>query len=105
MRTLSRCHRRYGDVFTLDLGQFGPFVFLADPGLIREVFTGDSEVLHAGAPNAVLAPILGTRSVLTSDGARHLRQRKLLLGPLGAARRIPARGTRVIVDARLPSPR
>lgn len=108
---------------------------------MREVFTGDSEVLHAGAPNAVLAPILGTRSVLTSDGATpsytwlpfgggirrciratfaNLEMQEVLKAVFtGVALRavgsrherprrrtvtsVPARGTRVIVDARLPS--
>lgn len=86
LRTLRWCAERYGDAFTLDLGPFGPFVFIADPGLIRQVFTGDSNVLHAGEPNAVLAPVVGERSVLTSDGERHLRQRKLLLPPFHGQR-------------------
>lgn len=86
LRTLRWCSERYGDTFTLDLGPFGPFVFIADPEMIRQVFTGDSDVLHAGEPNAVLAPIVGDRSVLTSDGSRHLRQRKLLLPPFHGER-------------------
>lgn len=86
LRTLRWCSERYGDVFTLDLGPFGPFVFIADPELIRTIFTGDADVLHAGEPNAVLAPVVGERSVLTSDGPRHLRQRKLLLPPFHGKR-------------------
>lgn len=86
LRTLGWCARRYGDVFTLDLGPFGPFIFIADPELIRSIFTGDPDVLHAGEPNGVLAPVVGERSVLTSDGARHLRQRKLLLPPFHGKR-------------------
>lgn len=38
LRTLRSCSARYGDAFTLDLGPFGPFVFISDPDLIRTVF-------------------------------------------------------------------
>lgn len=86
LRTLQWCAERYGDAFTLDLGPFGPFVFVADPEVIRKTFLADPGVLRAGEPNAVLAPIIGTQSVLTSDGARHLRQRKLLLPPFHGER-------------------
>ncbi|MBW3537741.1 MAG: cytochrome P450, partial [Actinobacteria bacterium] len=79
LRTLRWCAERYGDCFTLELGAFGRFVFVADPHVIGSLFTTDPAVVRAGEPNAVLAPIVGRRSVLTSDGARHLRQRKLLL--------------------------
>jgi len=57
-------------------------VFVSDPELIGSALTSgrDRDVLRAGEPNAdALAPIVGVRSVLTSAGARHLRQRKLLL--------------------------
>ena len=76
---LERCQARYGDVFTVRLGTFGPHVFVADPDLVRAVLQAPADVLHAGEVNAILAPVVGTRSVLTSDGARHLRQRRLLL--------------------------
>ncbi|MFL5825836.1 MAG: cytochrome P450 [Thermoleophilaceae bacterium] len=85
--TLERCQRRYGDVFAMDFGQrHGRFVFVADPGLIREVFTEKRDSFVAGAPNSVLSPIVGTGSVLTTDGARHVRQRKLLLPPFHGER-------------------
>ncbi|HEX8854456.1 MAG TPA: cytochrome P450 [Thermoleophilaceae bacterium] len=84
---LERCQRRYGDVFAMDFGEkHGRFVFVADPGLIREVFTEQRDSFVAGAPNSVLSPIVGTGSVLTTDGARHLRQRKLLLPPFHGER-------------------
>ncbi len=87
LRTLRWCAQQYGEVFTLDLGPFGRFVFVCDPERIRGIFTGDSDVLRAGEPNGeVLEPIVGLRSVLTSDGVRHLRQRKLLLPPFHGKR-------------------
>ena len=53
----------------------------ADPEAVKQVFTGDPDLLHAGEGNVVLAPILGARSVLLLDGPEHLRQRRLLLPP------------------------
>ena len=75
------CQRRYGDRFTLRLGRFGTYVYLADPADIREVFHGDDTVLHAGEANApFLGRILGPSSVLVTDGAEHMRQRRRLTG-------------------------
>jgi cytochrome P450 family 135 len=78
---MRRCQRRYGDIFTLRTHGFGDVVVLADPVLIKEVFTGDSDVFAAGEANAAMAPVLGDHSLLTLDGASHLRQRKLMLPP------------------------
>jgi cytochrome P450 family 135 len=83
---LEACRRRYGDVFTLPLIREGPWVMVADPELVKQVFTGPPELLHAGEGNAVLRPILGPSSVLVLDEAEHMRQRKLLLPPLHGER-------------------
>src|SRR5205807_2123817 len=56
-------------------------VVLADPEHIKDVFTGDRDVFAAGMANAAMAPVLGSHSLLTLDGERHLRQRKLMLPP------------------------
>lgn len=77
---LESCQRRFGDVFTWRAPGGVVFVIVADPALIKEVFTADPAVLLAGAGNAtVLEPMLGRYSLLTLDGAEHLRQRRLLL--------------------------
>jgi len=53
---------------------------VADPDLIKQVLTADPETLRAGEGNAtLLEPMLGRFSLLTLDGADHLRQRRLLL--------------------------
>jgi cytochrome P450 len=78
--------RRYGDVFTIRLGAEPTLVLLADPEHVREVFTGDPGVLHAGEGNRILLPFVGPRSVLLLDDAEHLRQRKLLLPPFHGER-------------------
>ncbi len=81
-----QCARRYGDPFTLRMPGFGEFVMLAAPELVKQVFTGDPEQLHAGKANAMLEPVVGRHSVLLLDGKEHLRQRRLLLPPLHGER-------------------
>ena len=81
-----RCARRYGDPFTLRMPGFGSFVMVSSPALIKQVFTGDPEQLHAGKANAMLEPVVGPNSVLLLDGKAHLRQRRLLLPPLHGER-------------------
>ena len=76
-----RAQQRYGDAFTMRIGTEPPWVMLAHPDAIREVFTGDPAVFHAGKANLILRPLVGHASVLLLDGPQHLRQRKLLLPP------------------------
>jgi cytochrome P450 len=79
---LERYQRRFGDVFSLPFPAFGTLVYVADPKLVKEVFTGDPQTLRAGAANArALEPVLGRFSLLTLDGDEHMGQRKLLLPP------------------------
>ena len=81
-----RAHARYGDAFTIRIGTEPPWVMLAHPEAVREVFTGDPAKLHAGKANLILRPFLGHASVLLLDGPEHLRQRKLMLPPFHGAR-------------------
>jgi cytochrome P450 len=78
---LERCLRRYGDVFTLKFIGMGDLVYVADPEIVKGVFTGDAEVFHAGEANEVMEPVLGPKSVLLLDEDEHLHQRRLLLPP------------------------
>ena len=84
---LIRLHRRYGDVFGVSFPFFDRLVYVADPALVKELFTGSPEQFHAGEANAtVLEPAMGPNSVLTLDEGPHLRQRKLLLPPFHGER-------------------
>jgi cytochrome P450 len=75
-----RMHERYGDVFRVSLPDFPNLVYVADPELVKELFTGDPRRLHAGEANAtILEPAVGASSVLVLDDDAHLRERKLLL--------------------------
>ncbi len=77
---LDGCQRRYGDVFALRAPGNVRIVVVATPELIKQVFAADTDVLLAGVGNAtLLEPLLGRHSLLTLDGAEHLRQRRLLL--------------------------
>jgi cytochrome P450 len=59
---------------------------VSDPELVKQVFTGDPRVFHAGEGNAILRPILGENSVLVLDEKPHIGQRRLLLPPFHGER-------------------
>jgi cytochrome P450 family 135 len=79
VRFLEACRRRYGDLVTLGTLFDEGFVMVFDPALVKELFQGSNDQLHAGEANALLGPVLGERSVLLLDGSEHLRQRRLML--------------------------
>jgi cytochrome P450 family 135 len=84
---LTELQRRHGDIFSVSFPYFGRVVYVADPALVKAVFTGSPEQFHAGEANAtVLEPALGPNSVLTLDDAPHMQQRKLLLPPFHGER-------------------
>jgi cytochrome P450 family 135 len=83
---LLRAQRQFGDMFTIRIGGEPPWVMLAHPDAVREVFTGDPAVMHAGKANLVLRPLVGHASVLLLDGPQHMRQRKLMLPPFHGSR-------------------
>jgi cytochrome P450 len=84
---LTELQRRHGDIFSVSFPYFGKVVYVADPALVKAVFTGSPEQFHAGEANAtVLEPALGPNSVLTLDDAPHMQQRKLLLPPFHGER-------------------
>ncbi|HEV7399893.1 MAG TPA: cytochrome P450 [Solirubrobacterales bacterium] len=75
-------HRRHGDIFRVSFPYFGEIVYVADPALVKQLFTGSPKQFHAGEANSVVLELaLGPNSVLTLDDEAHLNQRKLLLPP------------------------
>ena len=80
------CAQAYGDAFTIRLMGAPPFVFCSHPAAVKEIFTGDPEILRAGRGNEVLRPVLGPNSVALLDGTRHRRERKLLMPPFHGER-------------------
>jgi cytochrome P450 family 135 len=84
---LIRFQRRYGDIFTVSFPFYKRLVYVAEPALVKQLFTTSPQEAHAGEANAtVLEPALGPNSVLTLDEAPHMRQRKLLLPPFHGER-------------------
>ncbi len=73
--------RKFGPVFTLRSLPWGTTVVVNDTHLVKQIFTGDPAVYHAGDGNSLLAPVLGERSVLVIDEDPHLQARKRLLPP------------------------
>jgi cytochrome P450 len=83
---LQSCRERYGDTFTLRAPGGLRVVVTCDTDVVKEVFTGDPDLLHAGQSNGVLRPLLGSQSLLLLDGEAHLRHRRLMLPPFHGER-------------------
>ena len=83
---LEQSRARFGDMFTLRIAHEDTWVMLSDPELVKQVFTGDPRVFHAGEGNQILKPILGENSVLVLDEKPHISQRRLLLPPFHGER-------------------
>jgi cytochrome P450 family 135 len=76
---MTRCRRRYGDTFSVQLGPRTDVVFLSDPASAAEVFQGPPDQMNMGDINGLFRRVLGRNSLLVLDGDEHMRQRKLLL--------------------------
>jgi cytochrome P450 len=78
---------RYGDVWSLPMLAGTTFVIVSDPDLMKDVFTADPTVLHAGHANMFIGTaLLGEHSVILLDEGAHMTQRKLLLPHFGGER-------------------
>ncbi len=83
---MSQCAARFGETFTLRILHEGAWVVLSNPDHVKQVFTGNPKVFHAGEANRILLPVLGPHSVLLLDEEEHMQQRKLLLPPFHGGR-------------------
>jgi cytochrome P450 len=73
------CRTRFGRRYTMRLIGAPPFVSLADPAEVKEVFTAPPDVLHPGEGARILEPVVGRNSVILLDEDAHLSQRRLML--------------------------
>ena len=80
-----RWRRRLGEVFRADAIFSGRPVVTSHPDHVRSLFTAAPELIPSVTAESPLRPIVGPASVLTANGPRHLRQRKLLLPPFHGA--------------------
>lgn len=77
---LERSQRRYGDVWTLRLLGGSTFVVVSHPDLVKQIFTSDPTLLHAGAVHKKIgSPLLGQHSILLADEREHEARRKVML--------------------------
>ena len=83
---LRQSRARFGDMFTIKIAYEGTWVMVSDPEAVKQIFTGDPRVFHAGEGNDVLRPFLGDNSVLVLDEKPHIGQRRLLLPPFHGER-------------------
>src|SRR4051794_4978256 len=56
-----------------------PAAIVSHPDHVKSIFTADPADAPTVAANSPLRPVVGSNSVLTAIGERHMRQRKLLL--------------------------
>jgi cytochrome P450 len=76
-----RWRRELGEVFRTNAIIKGRPVLTGHPDHVRSLFTAKPEIAPSLTGESPLLPIVGPNSVLTANGPRHLRQRKLLLPP------------------------
>ncbi len=84
---LRECYEKYGDMFTLELGDFGvtkfqasgKWVFLCNADYLRILFKAGNSVQLAGAANQIqFMEMMPEDGSVMMDGDEHLARRKLL---------------------------
>jgi cytochrome P450 len=76
-----RARRLHGEVFRMRTVIPGHTTITGHPDHVRSLFTAKPELVPSLTAESPLRPIVGPNSVLTANGPRHLRQRRLLLPP------------------------
>ena len=76
-----RARRELGEIFRMHGIIPEPTTITSHPDHVRSLFTAKPEQAPSLTGESPLRPVVGPNSVLTAIGARHMRQRKLLLPP------------------------
>ena len=71
--------RKLGEVFRMSGVVAGEPVITSHPDHVRSLFTAKVPLVPSLTAESPLRPVVGGNSVLTAQGERHMRQRKLLL--------------------------
>ena len=71
--------RAHGDVFHVKGTVAGGPVITSHPEHVKSLFTASPDLVPTVTTESPLAPVVGPNSVLTTNGARHMAQRKMLL--------------------------
>lgn len=77
--------RRDGDPFRVRFPGMGETLFTGRPDGAREIFRTPPALLGPPSPNPI-EPLLGAGSLILLGGARHTRERKLMMPPFHGAR-------------------
>lgn len=80
MPFLFGARRKLGPTFTFRIPARGGITIVTHPDHAKSLFTAPFELVPSITAESPLRPIVG-ESVLTANGARHMRQRRLLLPP------------------------
>lgn len=85
IETLREWHQQYGHTFTVNrLGT--PTVMTAEPELIGEIYAVRDPELYDAVVHPAADTLFGAHSLLLISGQRHLRERKLMMGPFHGER-------------------
>ncbi len=76
---LERCRSYYGNRFIHHAPSYPPLVLLSDPADIKATFTAPANILHPGAGNQPIRPIVGDRSFMRLEEDEHLLGRRTVL--------------------------
>lgn len=71
--------RMHGDVFHMQGTIAGGPVVTSHPDHVKSLFTAPPDLVPTVTTESPLAPVVGPHAVLTTNGARHMAQRKMLL--------------------------
>jgi cytochrome P450 family 110 len=70
----------YGDFFMVG-SEERPFVYVSSPQAIQQIFTADPSLFDTAMRGGFLYLLLGGNSLLSLDGVKHQRERRLLMPP------------------------
>jgi cytochrome P450 len=80
---MEKCRKRYGPIFSLQLGPARNVFVIADPAAAKQVLTADPEYFRAGDTNGIFKDVVGNHSILVMDGPEHMHHRRILLPVVG----------------------
>jgi cytochrome P450 len=80
-RTIEEIHDIYGDIAMVKFAGGRGGVITRAPGDIEKIFRAPPEDVPSATGGSPIGPFVGEHSLLTLNGRRHLRHRKLLLPP------------------------
>ena len=75
-----------GEVFALRFREFGAHIFFSGPAAHKEIFNNGSDDFSASDANLILRNVMGSESLFSLDGRRHMSHRKAMTPCFAPAR-------------------